>query len=88
MAFLGLSRQVAWMVSWGNDCMDPVVAEICLPPHGISNKDELYRPFGRLELHGFVVRLFMSGHTSHVSTRNFNKGGNVVLASDCFRGPR
>ena len=73
---------------WGKDRLDPLVAQVCLPPHGVSNKDELYWPFGRFELHGLVVRLFVSGHKSHVSTRNLNKGGHVVASPDCFRGPR
>ncbi len=73
---------------WGENRLDPVVTEIRFPPHGVSNEDELHWQFGRLELLGRVVRLFVSGHKSHVSTWDLNKGGHVVVASDCIRGPR
>jgi hypothetical protein len=73
---------------WGEDRLDPVVAEICLQSHVVSNKYEFYWPFGRLELHGRVVRLFVSGHKAHVSHGKSNKNGHVGVASNCLRGPR
>ncbi len=36
--------------SWGKDRVDPVIAEICLSSHVVGNKNELYWPFGWLEL--------------------------------------
>ena len=73
---------------WGKDRVDPVVAEICLPSHVVSNKDEFYWPFGRLELHGRVVHLFVSGHNAHMSRGNANKRGHIVVASNYLRGSR
>ena len=68
--------------------MDPIVVEVCLPFHGVGNSDELYRPFGRFELHGRQVRLFVSRYEAHVSFRGANESGHVGMASDCSRGPR
>jgi len=37
--FLGFEA-VGDMDGWGKDRLDPIVAEICLPSHVVSNKDE------------------------------------------------
>ena len=82
------SEAACGLNGWGKDRVDPVVAEIWLPPHVVSNNDEFYWPFGRLELHGRVFRLFVSGHKAHMSRGNANKSGHVVVASNCLRCPR
>jgi hypothetical protein len=85
--FLGFEA-AGGLDGWGEDRLNPVVAEICFPSHIVSNKDESYWPFGRFELHGRVVRLFVSGHTAHVSNGNANQSGHVGVVSNCFRGQR
>ncbi len=67
--------------------MNPIVVEVCLPSHGVGNKDELYRPFGWFQLHERLVRLFVSGYEAHVSCRDANESGHVGMAFDCSRGP-
>ncbi len=73
---------------WGNDCLNPIVVEIYFPSHGVGNKDELYFTFGRFELHGRLVRLFVSGYKAHVPSRDADESGHVGVTFDCSRGPR
>ena len=72
----------------GKECLDPFAVEMYLPSHFVGNKDELHWPFGRFEFHRRLVRLFVSGHKAHVSTRDADKSGHVGVASNSSRGPR
>ncbi len=71
----------------GQNPVDSIVVEVCLSAHVVRDKDEFHWPFGRRELHGRVVRLFVSGYKSHVSGWDANEGGHVGVASHCFGGP-
>ncbi len=73
---------------WEKDSTYPFSVEIYLPSHVVCDKDELYGPLGRLELHQRLVRLFFSGHEAHMPGWDADKGGQVGVASDCSRGPR
>ena len=76
------------MNGWRKDCSYPFIVKIYLPSPIVCNKDELYWPFGRFELHGRLVRFIFSGYEAHVPTWDADKGGHVGVASDCGRGPR
>jgi hypothetical protein len=67
--------------------VDSVVVKIGRSSQVVSDHDKFHGPFGWCELHGRVVRLFVSGYESHVSGGNANKGGHVGVSSYCFRGP-
>ncbi len=72
----------------GKNHVDSIVVKVCLSSHVVRDKDEFHWPFGRRDLHGRVVRLFVGGYESHVSGWDANEGGHVGVASYCFRGPR
>ena len=59
--------------------MYPVVVEINPPSHVVRDKEELYWPFGWLELHRRLVRLFYGGHEAHVTGWNVDKRGHVGI---------
>ena len=61
---------------------DSVVVEISRSSQIVEDEDKFHWPFGRCELHGLVVRLFVSGYESHVSGWNANEGGHVGVASE------
>ena len=64
--------------------MDPVVAEECLPSFCVGNDDELHRPFGRGEISGHFVRMYVSQNKAHVSLWDVDEDGHVAVA--CNRG--
>ena len=51
----------------GKNNVDSIVVEICLSSHVVRDKDEFHWPFGRRELYGRVVCLFVSVYELHVS---------------------
>jgi hypothetical protein len=67
--------------------MDSVAVQVGRSSQVIGDQDEFHGPFGWCELHGLVVRLFVSGYESHVSGWNVDKGGHVGVSSYGFRGP-
>ena len=58
------------LVGWGKDRLNLVGAKICLSSYVVSNEDEFFWPFGRLELHGRIVWLFVRGYKAHVARGN------------------
>jgi hypothetical protein len=68
--------------------MDLVVADKCLTAHGIGDEDEFYWPFHRGEDRSGLVGLFVCGNIPHVSRRDPDEGGHVVVAVNCGRVPR
>jgi len=68
--------------------LDPIVAEECLPSLCISNENELNRPFGRGEVSGRLVRLFVSRYEAHMSRWDMDEGGHVTVVSNRGGIPR